>query len=85
MPDPMPLGLTLFFVIVLAIVLASFVNKSLGGAVETVFTFRAHFFVLVIAPSLYLVNRLRVTLWLWISSSKNLSISPVEERLRLER
>jgi hypothetical protein len=49
-PDPVPLELTLFFAIVLAIVRASFVNKSLGGAVETVFTLRTHFFVLAIAP-----------------------------------
>jgi hypothetical protein len=49
MPEPMPLELTLFFAIVLAIVRASFVNKSLGGAVETVFTFRTHFFFVAVA------------------------------------
>ena len=43
MPEPIPLGLTLLFAIVLAIVWASFVNKSLGGSVETVFTLRTHF------------------------------------------
>lgn len=49
MPEPIPLGLTLLFAIVLAIVWASFVNKSLGGSVETVFTLRTHFCVLAIA------------------------------------
>jgi hypothetical protein len=34
-PEPRPPGLTLFFAIVLAIVCASFVNKSFGGLVET--------------------------------------------------
>jgi hypothetical protein len=31
MPDPTPPGLTLFLAIILAIVWASFLNKSLGG------------------------------------------------------
>jgi hypothetical protein len=48
-PEPTPLGLTLFFAIVLAIVCAFFVNKSLGGLVETVFTLRIHFLGLAIA------------------------------------
>jgi hypothetical protein len=45
MPEPMPRGLTLFLAIVLAIVCASFLNKSFGGEVETVFTLRTHFLV----------------------------------------
>jgi hypothetical protein len=49
MPEPIPLGLTLFFAMVLAIVWASFVNKALGGSVETVFTLRTHFFGLAMA------------------------------------
>jgi hypothetical protein len=49
MPEPIPLGLTLFFAMVLAIVWASLVNKALGGSVETVFTLRTHFFGLAMA------------------------------------
>jgi hypothetical protein len=38
-PDPIPLGLTFLLAITRAMVLASFVNREVGGKVETVFTF----------------------------------------------
>jgi len=49
MPEPIPLGLTFLLAIVLAIVSASLVNKSLGGLVETVLTSRDHFFLAAIS------------------------------------
>src|SRR2546429_2108745 len=44
MPEPIPLGLTFLLAMVRAMVSASFVNRLLGGEVETVFTPRTHCF-----------------------------------------
>src|SRR2546430_15448445 len=53
MPEPMPLGLTFLLAMARAMVCASFVNKPLGGNVETVFTSRTHrFFSTMVASSL---------------------------------
>src|SRR5262249_47102079 len=49
MPEAMPLGLTFLVAMVLAIVCASLVNRSRGGLVETVFTFRTHPFLLAMS------------------------------------
>ena len=63
MPEAGPLGLTVFLPITLAIVRASFLNSSLGGEVETVFTLRTHF--LLAAITLYQA-RLHKHCYLWI-------------------
>src|SRR5262245_51936767 len=68
-PEPRPLGLTVFLPIILAIVRASFLNSSLGGNVETVFTFRTHFLLAAIAPSQAIPHKRHydASVWLWTS------------------